>query len=141
MSEDLTISAISKRSGVKVETIRYYENIGVLPPPKRAHNGYRIYDEHILVHIEFIKKCRALGFSMAEIKQLDTLRKSPNANCAEADNIIVDNLKKVQEKITHLQEIAQFLSAICDCDSRSVRQCKVMEILDTHRGGHEHNYD
>lgn len=139
-SHHLTISAISKMSGVNLETIRYYEKKGALPQPRRAENGYRIYDEHILIHIAFIKNCRALGFSLEEIKQLDTLRKSPDASCRQADEIIVENLKKIKEKIARLQAIADFLTGICDCDSLSVRQCKVMQMLDTHRDGHEHDY-
>lgn len=141
MSEFLTISTISKLSGVNAETIRYYEKVGVLPLPKRAKNGYRIYDDHILIHIKFIKNCRKLGFSIEEIKQLDALRKSPSADCHQADTIIVENLRKIREKIIQLKIIERFLTAICDCDSDSIRQCKVMIMLDTHRGGHEHDYE
>lgn len=133
MSNFLTISEISRRSGVNLETIRYYEKIEALPQPKRAANGYRMYDEHILVHIEFIKNCRSLGFSIGEIKQLDALRKSPSASCRQADDIIAANLRKVQAKIAQLQTIEAFLTNMCGCEEQSIRQCKIMEILDTHR--------
>lgn len=140
MPNFLTIKAVSQRSGVNIETIRYYEKIGALPTPARASNGYRMYNEHILVHIEFIKNCRSLGFSMEEIKQLDQLRKSPEASCREANGILIENLHKIQQKIQQLQQIEEKLTGCCDCNENTIAKCKIMELIDTHRGGHEHSY-
>lgn len=140
MPHFLTVKDISQRSGVKIETIRYYEKIGALPTPVRASNGYRMYDEHILIHIEFIKNCRSLGFSMEEIKQLDNLRKSPKASCSKANNILIENLHKIQQKIQQLQQIEKTLTDCCDCNESTIAECKIMALIDTHRGGHEHSY-
>lgn len=140
MQTGLKINEISKRSKVTIETIRYYEKIGVLPQPQRAENGYRIYDPHILVHLEFIKNCRSLGFSIEEIKQLDELRKSPFADCKPADDMIAIHLKQVQEQIAQLQKIEAFLLDLSHCHEHNVKTCKVMTKLDKHRGGHEHDY-
>lgn len=136
----LKISEVSQLSGVNLETIRYYEKIGAIAPPQRAANGYRMYDPHILVHLEFIKKCRSLGFSMNDIKQLDELRKSPNSDCRTADTLIAAHLLQIREKITQLQAMETALQALCDCKEKSIATCKVMQQLDTHRGGHEHDY-
>lgn len=140
MKKFLTVSDISKRSGVKSETIRYYEKIGALPTPHRANNGYRMYDEHIFIHIDFIKKCRSLGFSIEEIKQLDELRKSPQSNCRQANEILSENLHKIQQKIHQLKQIEQVLVRCCGGDGQTIAQCKIMALIDTHRGGHEHSY-
>lgn len=136
----LKISEISKLSGVNLETIRYYEKIGVITPPHRAANGYRMYDPHILVHLEFIKKCRSLGFSLEDIKQLDELRKSPASDCQTVDALIASHLLQIREKITQLQAIETALLRLCNCQEDSIASCKAMQNLDTHRGGHEHDY-
>lgn len=74
----MKINELAKAGGIHLETIRYYEKIGLLPPPQRTANGYRSYDEHSLSLLHFIKVCRSLGFSIEEIKQLNQLKSKPD---------------------------------------------------------------
>ena len=78
----MKIHELSKQSGIHLETIRYYEKMGLMPEPKRLANGYRDYDEASLKQLKFIKTCRALDFSLAEIKFFNEMKRS-NLNIAK----------------------------------------------------------
>jgi len=74
----MRIGELSARSGIPIETIRYYERIGLLPPPNRTASGYRQYDETALKQLRFIKRAQELGFTLREIKDLLTLKYQQN---------------------------------------------------------------
>ena len=130
MEDFLKINQLSQQSGINLETIRYYEKIGLLPPPIRANNGYRLYTKQSVNQLHFIKNCRTLGFSLNEIKQLNQLRTNRKADCDNADKLINKHLEQVQNKIKQLHEIETFLKSISHCNQHSIENCKVISGID-----------
>lgn len=103
----MKVNELSKRTGINLETIRYYEKQGILPEPKRLANGYRSYNEESVAQLIFIKNCRRLGFSLEDIKQLNEL-KFHTANHYHADKLVLKQLTLVEEKnftITRYQSV------------------------------------
>src|SRR2546421_1088882 len=100
--ERLTISKVAKEAGVNLETIRYYENEGVLPKPPRTHSGYRIFSLDAVKQLRFIKHAQELGFSLKEIKELLTLQVRPGSCCADVRQKAEAKILDVDEKIQRL---------------------------------------
>ena len=121
----MKVNELSKRTGINLETIRYYEKQGILPEPKRQANGYRSYDEESVTQLIFIKNCRRLGFSLEDIKQLNAL-KFHTANHYHADKLVLKQLTVVEEKISQLQDIKAFLQSIAITGKHSESECKAM---------------
>ena len=124
----MKVNELSKRTGIHLETIRYYEKQGILPEPKRQANGYRSYDEESVALLMFIKNCRQLGFSLEDIKQLNVL-KFHNTNHYYADKLVLKQLALVEEKISQLQDIKVFLQSIAIKGKHSEAECKVIAGL------------
>ena len=121
----MKVNELSKRTGIHLETIRYYEKQGILPEPKRLANGYRSYNEESVAQLIFIKNCRRLGFSLEDIKQLNEL-KFHTANHYHADKLVLKQLTLVEEKILQLQDIKAFLQSIAITGKHSESECKAM---------------
>ena len=121
----MKVNELSKRTGIHLETIRYYEKQGVLPEPKRLANGYRSYNEESVAQLIFIKNCRRLGFSLEDIKQLNVL-KFHTADHYHADKLVLKQLTLVEEKISQLQDIKAFLQSIAITGRHSESECKAM---------------
>ncbi|OOF43693.1 MerR family transcriptional regulator [Rodentibacter trehalosifermentans] len=124
----MKINELSKRTGIHLETIRYYEKQGILPEPKRAANGYRQYDEESAAQLNFIKNCRMLGFSLEDIRELNRL-KFGEASHYHADQMVLNQLTRVEEKIAQLLEIKHFLQSIATEGQHSEAECKAMQGL------------
>lgn len=124
----MKVNELSKRTGINLETIRYYEKQGILPEPKRQANGYRSYDEESVTQLLFIKNCRQLGFSLEDIKQLNVL-KFYTADHYHADKLVLKQLALVEEKISQLQDIKAFLQSIAITGKHSESECKAMAGL------------
>ena len=124
----MKIHELSKQSGIHLETIRYYEKMGLMPEPKRLANGYRDYDEASLKQLKFIKTCRALDFSLAEIKYFNALKTQKSQHC-KVDSILAKHLVSVEEKITELTEIKHFLQSLITEDDHQAADCKAMAQL------------
>lgn len=124
----MKVNELSKRTGIHLETIRYYEKQGILPEPKRQANGYRSYDEESVTQLIFIKNCRRLGFSLEDIKQLNAL-KFHTANHYYADKLVLKQLTLVEEKISQLQDIKVFLQSIAIKGKHSEDECKAIAGL------------
>ena len=107
----MKISELSKSTHTNIETIRYYEKQGVLQPSKRLANGYRYYDEESVEQLKFIKKCRTLGFSLENIKALNRIKFSMKDHY-QADQLVLNKLIQVENKISQLLEIKDFLQSI-----------------------------
>ncbi|OOF61596.1 MerR family transcriptional regulator [Rodentibacter pneumotropicus] len=125
----MKVNELSLRTGVNLETIRYYEKQGILPEPKRATNGYRHYDEESVTLLNFIKKCSMLGFSLEDIRGLNCL-KFGLADHYQADQIVLKQLARVEEKINQLLEIKVFLQSIATAEAHSEAECKAMAGLE-----------
>ena len=99
------IGAASRESGVGIETIRYYEREGIVPPARRSENGRRYYSEKDISRLRFVKKGRNLGFSIVDIKSLQELAFAKGNTCEEAAGIGKRNLQAVRLKIAELQRM------------------------------------
>ena len=124
----MKIHELSKQSGIHLETIRYYEKMGLMPEPKRLANGYRDYDEASLKQLKFIKTCRALDFSLAEIKFFNEMKTQKSQHC-EVDSMLAKHLVSVEEKIAELTEIKHFLQSLITEDDHQSADCKAMAQL------------
>lgn len=124
----MKINELSKQSGIHLETIRYYEKMGLMPAPKRLANGYRDYDETSLKQLKFIKTCRALDFSLAEIKFFNEMKTQQSQHC-EVDSMLAKHLVSVEEKIAELTEIKHFLQSLITEDDHQAADCKAMAQL------------
>ena len=124
----MKISELSKSTHTNIETIRYYEKQGVLQQPKRLANGYRFYDEESIEQLNFIKKCRMLGFSLENIRELNRIRFSTKDHY-QADQLVLNQLIQVENKISQLLEIKAFLQSIVTENEHNGEECKAIEGL------------
>ncbi len=129
----LSIGAMSKATDVKVTTIRFYEQIGLLPEPARAPNDRRIYDGRTLERLAFIKHARQLGFSVEAIRTLLDLSDNPDKPCEQANRLAAEQLAAVDSKIARLQALRSELHRVvaAACDGRA-SECRVIEVLSDH---------
>lgn len=126
----LFIGELARQTGVKVPTIRYYEGIGLLPVPQRQGNNRRTYDETAIARLVLIKHARSLGFEVADIRTLLTLRESPNKSCRDADRIARAHLADVERRISELERLRADLKGMIDtCHQERVSNCHVLETL------------
>ncbi|MGR3508846.1 MAG: MerR family transcriptional regulator [Sulfitobacter sp.] len=123
-------AALARETGCNLETIRYYETIGVMPDPPRDPNGYRCYDENHVRRLRFVMRARDLGFSLEEIRGLLTLVDNETRSCAEVERIALQHLKDVQTKIADLVRIETALSnTLAHCSGADVPECAVLDAL------------
>lgn len=128
----ITISVLSKETGVGIETIRYYEKNGVLPKAKRLQSGYRIYDEEAIKRLKFIKHAKSLGFTLKEITGLLNIHSAPGANCHTVKNIALDKIKDVEQKINDLEKIKSTLlkvSNLCPKNAVPLKDCQFLKYF------------
>ncbi|MGR3590775.1 MAG: MerR family transcriptional regulator [Limimaricola soesokkakensis] len=123
-------AALARATGCNLETIRYYESVGVMPEPPRDPNGYRSYGEDHLRRLRFVMRARDLGFSLEEIRGLLSLVDSHNQTCAEVKEIASAHLHDVQAKIADLQRIEKALrDTVAQCSGADVPECPVLDAL------------
>jgi MerR family transcriptional regulator, mercuric resistance operon regulatory protein len=126
---NLGIGALSRRSGVHVETIRYYEKIDLLPGPPRTSGGHRVYSDPHLKRLAFIRRSRELGFTLAEIRTLLGLAKA-DASCGEVKETALAHLGNIRCKITDLQRMESTLAeTAARCEGGETRGCPILEVL------------
>jgi MerR family mercuric resistance operon transcriptional regulator len=126
----LTIGALSKRTGVNIETIRFYERVGILPKPPRSAGGHRIYSQDELMRLGFVRRSRELGFSLAEVRGLLRLVDGGSHTCAEVKAVTLDHLADVRRKIADLRRLEQTLADVAGkCRGGKVPDCPVIEVL------------
>ncbi len=128
-----SIGQLSKRTGVKIPTIRYYEQMGLIDAPERSEGNQRRYSADGLNRLSFIRHSRDLGFSIEDIKGLLSLSQHPEKPCHDAHDIAVRHLKDVQDRIAKLRLLERELKRISKCDADSVSDCAVIETLADHR--------
>jgi len=134
MAQHLTIGDLSRATGTKVETVRYYERIGLLPAPVRTGSGqYRAYTPAELGRLSFIRRARDLGFSLDQIRELLALSDDRTHSCEAVDAIARAHLAEVERKIADLQALARELGGMLDdaCHG-TVAECRIIESLAPH---------
>jgi len=130
---DFTIGHLAKQSGVKVQTVRYYEQIGLMPEPHRSEGNQRLYGKPHIDRLAFIRHARDLGFPLASVRELLHLSDSPDMPCDEADVIAGRHLEDVETKIGRLEALRKELSRmVSECAGGKVSDCRVIEILSYH---------
>lgn len=126
----LTIGALSKGSGVNIETIRFYERTGILPKPPRSMGGHRVYAQHHLRRLNFVRRCRELGFSLEEVRGLLHLVDGGRYTCAEVKTITLDHLADIRRKLTDLRRLERTLAAVAgECRGGKVPECPFIDAL------------
>lgn len=129
----MSIGEASRKSGVKVPTIRYYEQVGLLPEADRTEANRRTYGMEHVNRLKFIRHSRELGFEPEAIRALLKLQDNPAQPCADADVIAEERLAEVQAKIASLQLLeAELQRMICEGGHGKVAQCRVIETLADH---------
>ena len=133
-AEAFPIGQLSKRSGVKIETIRYYERAKMLVPPLRTASGRRVYDVTDLRSLVFIRRARKLGFSLDEIRALLRLGGPEKATCREVREIAAHHLDDIRAKIDDLKKLERLLSrTVARCSGKAAPDCPVLDVLDIQR--------
>lgn len=123
------IGRLGERAGVNIETIRYYEKIGLLPEPGRTAAGYRQYGEDHLRRLSFIRKGRDLGFSIEAIRALLRLAEHPEQPCEDADRLASAHLAEVERKIEELGRLRNALREMAHCCAGTVAECRIIDAL------------
>ncbi len=123
----LTIGQVARRAGVHVETIRYYQRLGLLPLPEKPVHGFRRYGEETIRRLRFIKQAQGLGFTLKEIRELLTL---DQADCSEVRRLAEQKLRQVESKIRELERLrAGLAEAVAVCRSDPGARCRLLESL------------
>lgn len=140
--KDLAIGDLAKRTDTKVQTIRYYEEIGLLPPPSRTEGKQRVYGTSSLRRLAFIRHARDLGFSIDAIRELLQLSDHPEQPCGDADAIARRHLAEVEDRLKRLRALQKELKRMLiehHEHGGNIGDCRVIEVLSDHGlCGHEH---
>jgi len=130
---DLSIGQLARETGTNIQTIRYYEQIGLLPEPVRTAGNQRRYSRAQQQRLAFIRHARALGFPLDDIRGLLGLADDPDRPCHEADNIARHHLEEVNGRIARLTSLKVELERMVDqCAGGKVENCRVIEVLADH---------
>jgi DNA-binding transcriptional MerR regulator len=127
----LSIGELSKSTGIKVVTIRYYEQIRLLPVPARTEGNYRMYKDEHVARLRFIRRCRDLGFTLDEVRDLLQLSEQGGKQCAGIDRIAEKHLNEINQKIADLRTLAGELRRINrSCSGTgAVEDCRILQAL------------
>ncbi len=127
------IGELSKLTGCNIETLRYYEREGLLPPPPRGNNGYRYYPRDSVSRVNFILHAKGLGFSLTDIAELLSIQVDKHsATCSDVKEIAEHKLATIAQKIRELEKMYQALekvAAACDGSSASAEHCSILQAL------------
>ena len=127
----MRIGQLSKQTGCKPETIRFYEQQRVLQPPRRTRSGYRDYDQDHLDELLFVRQCRTLGLPLEETRELLQLRRNPELGCDEANRLLDRRIVQVREQIALLKRLTRLLQGLRSKCGRAVqsKDCGIIKSL------------
>ena len=130
MTGTFSIGELARLTGTNVETIRYYERIGLLPPPGRTGGNYRAYARSHLARLSFIRRGRDLGFSLDAVRELLRLSDDRRQSCAEVDRIARGHLIEVERKLADLKALGTELRQLVEsCQHGTIAECRIIEAL------------
>jgi DNA-binding transcriptional MerR regulator len=125
-----TIGILSKRTGVNIETIRYYERTGLIEAPPRTASKRRLFDDHAVRQLLFIRHARDLGFDVPTIRALLALQGMPEASCSDVTRIAADQLAAVESRIARLRVLKAELARIIKCCAGGrMADCRIIDAL------------
>ena len=127
----ISIGELAKAASTKVVTIYYYERIGLLPSPPRTPGNYRTYDREQVFRLRFIRRCRDLGFTLDQIRDLLRLSARKEQDCTDVDRLAAAHLAEVENKIADLNRLAAELRRLNDCceGGGPIADCRIIEAL------------
>lgn len=126
----MRIGELAEQTGCQVETIRYYERVGVLPAPQRGQNNYRRYGEPHRRRLRFVRRCRDLGFSLDEVRTLLGMIDGGTKNCTKVEALGRGHLEAVREKIADLRQMESRLNElVARCHGGNTPDCSFLEAL------------
>ena len=128
---NMTIGQLAKRTGLNVESIRYYERRGLIPEPRRSESGYRLYSREAIARIYFIKRAKTLGFSLSEISELLSLRVDPKSTCTTVRTRARAKIADIESKIETLQDMKRALVKLtASCQGTGpTSECPILDFL------------
>ena len=137
LTDDLTIGRLAREGDCKVQTIRYYEQIGLMPAPARTEGNQRRYGRQHVQRLAFIRHARELGFPLDAVRELLSLSDDADRSCAAADAIARDHLVAVERRIARLTALKTELERMIEqCRGGSIADCHVIEVLADHSHAH-----
>jgi DNA-binding transcriptional MerR regulator len=126
----LTIGQLGQATATKIETIRYYEKIGLLPKPERTRGNYRSYEGAHVTRLAFIRRARELGFSIEDVRELLELAGHRDRGCATVDHIVARHLDTTERKIEALKRLRRELrDTLASCKGGRIAECRVIQAL------------
>lgn len=126
----LTIGKLSDETGVNIETIRYYERIGLVPAPPRSQGRHRLYDDLHRRRLAFVRRSRALGFSLNDTRDLLGLARGHDLTCAEVRALTEQHIADIRGKIRDLRKLDRVLSELAGkCRGSTVPDCPILDAL------------
>lgn len=126
----ITIGELSKATGTKIPTIRFYESVGILPEVPRTASNRRLYDEKAVQKLRFVRHARELGFELNAIRVLLKMQEHPEASCEQADDLARVQLADVQMRIERLTAMRDELIRMIECRScKTIAECRIIETL------------
>lgn len=133
-TSSLSIGALAKRTNCKVQTIRYYEQIGLMPPPERNAGNQRRYTEAAVRRLTFIRHARDFGFTVESIRELLDMSDRPDMPCDHVDSLAQRHLQEVETKLARLSSLREELHRmILQCQGDRVGECRIIEVLSDHQ--------
>jgi Cu(I)-responsive transcriptional regulator len=130
MTTGLSIGHLAKATGTKVETVRYYERIGLLEAPGRTEGNYRVYGADALSRLSFIRRARDLGFSLDQVRELLDLAGQRQRDCGSVDVLATEHLAEIDRKIADLGALRRELGAlVSSCRGGTISECRILEAL------------
>lgn len=128
-----TIGVLSRETGVKVTTIRYYETIGLMGEPERTPSGQRVYATSDFERLKFIRHARDLGFPIENIRAFVELQQNGDKTCSEIDEIARHHLLDVQSRLIQLRSLeAELKRMVAACAGGNITSCQILETLGNH---------
>lgn len=129
-ADEFSIGVLSERSGVNIETIRYYEKIGVMPKPARSAGGYRVYGNDHTRRLHFVRRGRELGFRLDELRGLLRLVDGHAYTCQEVQTLTIEHLRDIRQKIADLQRLELTMSDMAErCSGDQLPECPIIDAL------------
>lgn len=129
-STGYTIGDMSRKTGVNIETVRYYERIGIMPEPDRTEGGNRQYNHDQLKRLHFVKSSRELGFNLEEVRALLKLVDRKDFTCGEVHKMTVGHLSSVKRKLADLRRLEKALKVMAsECSQGEVPDCPIIDEL------------
>jgi len=123
----MKISDVARQTGLTVKSIRYYENIGLIPPPSRTQAGYRVFSPKDLHRLHFIRRARSLGFGVEECRQLLSLYDDRSRASADVKSVALNRISDIDHKIAALEDMRRILADLADqCQGDDRPDCPIL---------------